>query len=287
MNTEDGGELQVDPEVEKEATTLGWAPKEKWRGAPEHWIDAQTFVERGHQVMPILQKNNQVLLGKLGEAQEAARLAQSTAEELRATVANLTTYQSAEVKRRVDAEVLKLKGERRAATVAGDSELAADLDEQLETAREEQRKLATAPTPAPRTPAPPPAKVEKWAEEFASENDDWFGPGKDRRKTALFAGIADDLFATKGLRGRELLDAAKAEMEETMGASRSTTGKAEGHQGGSGGRGGRSNGTGFTDLPAEAKAQCIADEKKFVGANKAFKTQAEWRAHYAKEYLSE
>ena len=54
------GEQTVAP-VEQEARTLGWVPAEEFKGDPNRWVDAETFVERGHTVMPILRKNNERL----------------------------------------------------------------------------------------------------------------------------------------------------------------------------------------------------------------------------------
>ena len=54
------GEQAAAP-VEQEARTLGWVPAEEFKGDPNRWVDAETFVERGHTVMPILRKNNERL----------------------------------------------------------------------------------------------------------------------------------------------------------------------------------------------------------------------------------
>ena len=43
----------------KKVQQLGWAPKESFRGDPQLWMDAKTYVNRGEQIMPILRKNNQ------------------------------------------------------------------------------------------------------------------------------------------------------------------------------------------------------------------------------------
>jgi len=39
---------------EAEARKLGWAPREKWRGKPEEFVEAGEFLRRGREVMPIL-----------------------------------------------------------------------------------------------------------------------------------------------------------------------------------------------------------------------------------------
>lgn len=40
-------EATPDPDEER-AARMGWAPKEQWRGPPDKWVDAKTFVERAN-----------------------------------------------------------------------------------------------------------------------------------------------------------------------------------------------------------------------------------------------
>ena len=50
---------------------------------------------------------------------------------------------------------------------------------------------------------------------------------------------------------------------------------------------GAGGGKGFDSLPADAKAQCKADAREFVGEGRPFKTTAEWNKHYADLYWSQ
>lgn len=40
---------------EAEAREDGWCPQEEWKGKPDQWVDAETFVKRGEEIRPILQ----------------------------------------------------------------------------------------------------------------------------------------------------------------------------------------------------------------------------------------
>lgn len=274
-------ETTTSPEVIAEATKLGWAPLDQWRGDASKWIDADTFVERGHQMMPILRANNRDLNAKLSANEATLAQLQSDLKAANESTKALIEFQAKEVKRQVDAQVASLKLQRREAVKAGDHDLAADIDEQIDSTRENAPK---APTPAASTP-PPPAPPA-WAAEFAGENE-WLG--KDIRRTKLFEGICTELHQTRGLSARALLDAGKEEMDKYLSPTGAPAKGTEGGQGGAGGGGTRSGGggKGYSALPSEAKAQCDIDESKFVGPKKAFKTQAEWRTHYASVYLSE
>ncbi len=275
------------PSVEVEAASLGWTPQDKFRGDPSKWVDAETFVRRGHEVMPLLKKNNERLNADLGAAKaELADLrAQVTAGNQ--TVKDLVEFQTSEVKRQVDAQIKRLQTQKIAATRAGDHELAADIETQLIEAQDDARDVQAPVKITQPTKAAPGAEggVSPWAKAFADENSDWLG--KDKRRTSLFMGIADELHTTKGLSERALLDAAKAEMEETL-APPPGPSKVEGHQGGgSGGGGGVDRPKTFSDLPSDAKSVCKSEARKFVGQGKAFKTEAEWQKHYADVYFAE
>ena len=45
--------------IEAEARKMGWLPESEWMGAPPKYgfVDAQTFLERGETILPILKAN--------------------------------------------------------------------------------------------------------------------------------------------------------------------------------------------------------------------------------------
>src|SRR3990167_11082395 len=62
--------------VETEARSMGWVPKEEFRGPESQWRDAEEFVERGHNVLPIvnsLLKKEREKTSKLETAREKDR----------------------------------------------------------------------------------------------------------------------------------------------------------------------------------------------------------------------
>lgn len=267
--------------VEVEAKTLGWVPKEEWKGAEARWVPAEEFVSRGHTVLPIIRKNNQELLVKLSAKDQEIGELKTALNETQEGVKSLVAFQQAEVKRQVEERVATLRSALREAKKGDDEALVDSIEDSLEAAKDKLKIVAAPPPPAP---SPPPAapKVEPWAKEFAEENKDWFGV--DKRKTALFFAESNELHAA-GLRGREVLDKAKIEVEKIF-APVPPPNKAEGGRpNGSGGGGGSPAGKSFASLPADAKAVCAAEERKMVGKNKPFKTQAEWHTHYATVYF--
>lgn len=276
--------MNTEVTVETEASAIGWTPKEKFRGDPEKWVDAQTFLDRGHQIMPILRKTNERLEAELRETKGAVTALKQTAAELQESLKTMTDFQAAEVKRQVDERIKQLRADKSAAIKEGDHELAAAIDEDLDTAKDQKAAIAAAPPPTKKAAEAPTSADEppQWAKDFAGENT-WLG--KDGRRTSLFLAIAEEL-RQKGVQGRECLDRAKQEMEETL--SPTPASKTESHSGGGGGGGGGGpKEPSYNDLPPEAKTACNDQDRKMVGAGKPFKTQAEWRKHYATVYLGE
>ena len=68
------------PDYAAEASAQGWVAKDDYRGNEADWVDAETFVRRGKEIMPILRKNNEKLLKELKEARSIAEEARSTAQ---------------------------------------------------------------------------------------------------------------------------------------------------------------------------------------------------------------
>lgn len=48
-------------DYESEALKMGWIPQNKFRGDPEKWTDAETFVRRGEEYLPFIKAQNRDL----------------------------------------------------------------------------------------------------------------------------------------------------------------------------------------------------------------------------------
>lgn len=104
---EEAGE-QVNEEILREAATLGWSPKEQWRGDPDEWVDAETFVRRGKEIMPILRKNNDRLQRKVEE------LDRRLAEQAR-TFSEFNEYHQKTLQQQKEAALSQLREARKQA----------------------------------------------------------------------------------------------------------------------------------------------------------------------------
>lgn len=274
------------PEVT--ARSMGWRPKEEFRGDPDKWVDAQTFVDRGEHFLPILRANQKKLETENATLREEIRGVKSLLSASQDAISALKEFQSVETKRQV-AEVKKQLTERlRTARDDGNVEVETQILDELADIRVAE-KTAAAPTPAP-APAPASAPAvdpafEAWVSR--SENS-WFG--KDARKTSLAIGIGQELRADKAndnLVGEAFFNKVAEEVDAYLGnKSGPGSSKVEGSRGGAGGSGGSAGGKSFHSLPSDAKAACKDMERRMVGEGRAFKDVASWQAHYTKIYFS-
>lgn len=271
--------------IEQEARAMGWVPQEDFRGDTSRWVDAETFVERGHTVMPILKKNNERLEGTVKQQQAEIERMKAMVDAGQEAIAQLQEVHSEATKAAVEKAKRDLMNELKTAKRDGDVDREIEVQEALDELREQQKKIEQPTRPA----APQSAQQGADAQhpEFAawmSENK-WFGA--DQRKTMRVMGIAQELRADEqydSLQGRAFFDKVVEVMEERTGARPVTNKVSEGRPSGGGGSG---TGRSFADLPADAKAKCDDQGRKLVGPGRAFKDQAAWRAYYTKLYFTE
>ena len=268
-------------EIEVKAKDMGWAPKEEFRGDPEKWIDAETYVRRGEELMPILKANSRRTNEKLQSVETELKTTKDLLKEATESIEALKEFRSSLTKKEAQEKAKELTTAIVEAKREGDHEKEVELTEALHEHKAAIKEAEKPPEAKSAEKPEDPTLNPDW-QAWVAENDWW---GKDRRRTALAMGIADELKAdsTNKLTGKAFLDKVTEEVELTVGGGlRTAPNKVEG-----GGRGSRNGAKGFGDLPAEAKQACERQAERLVGPNRAFKTAQEWRNHYATEYFAE
>lgn len=273
--------------LEVRAKEMGWVPKEEFKGDPEKWTDAAAFVENGDRVLPILRKNNQVLHGELTTVRGELNTMKAALENSAQVIEDLSTFHKEQLAEKVKETRKNLTAELVAARKDDDVDTEVkvqgelnrlDAAEAAETVRREQedktveRKVVN--------PAEDPV-FQAWA----SDNP-WFKSDKERRRyaDAVARGLREEGDKTTG---RAFLDKVTSETEaffakQGMNGSR---GKAEGSNGPSE-RGGGGGGKSYSDLPAEARAQCDKESAKFVGKSAKWPDMKSWQNYYTETYFA-
>jgi len=262
--------------TEQEAKNMGWAPREEWRGDPEQWVDAETFVERGNTVMPILKANNRRLESRLAQSEAHNRQLHDTIKSLQDSVGAMEEVFRDETKRKVEETRKSLLKGLKDAKETGDIDTEVDITDKLSQLREAELESKQAKPAAPQGQPQGQPQLDPEFLEWHQRNP-WYGV--DDRKSRKAMGIVNMLRSdpdNDDLVGKAFYD----RLDEEMGGGPAPTKVAEAAT-----TGGRSGGQSYADLPADAKAACSKQAKRLVGPDKLYKTEADWQKAYARIYF--
>lgn len=275
-------------DTETKARGLGWVPKEEFRGAEDRWVDAETFVKRGEEIMPLLRANNGRLQGEVDGLRSELSETRAALKESADAIAALKEHQTEATLNAVKETKSRLRGALRAAREAQDWDAVDELEEQMDSVKETQaaieRKPAAPPPPAAATPPAPPKEDPTFAA-WKKENP-WFG--SDKRRTAMMFAISQELREdpdNKDLKGMPFYEKASELADEALGRKAPAT-KVETSTGNGTPetpRGGAAK-KGYASLPKDAKDACEHQAARLVGPNRAFKKLEDWQKHYAEQY---
>lgn len=243
--------------VEDRATRSGWRPLDQFKGDPTKWIDAQSFVERGEQILPIVQAQNR----KFEKALEAA---QAEIGSLKKTLTKFADHNSKTEQRAYERALKDLKTELAQATQAGDIAAVDQITDDIADLKAE----AT----GKKDDGPPPEIAEALAG-FRARNA-WFE--KDRAMTGAAREIAQEL-SEAGVTGAEQLAEVEKRIREEFphkftNPRRDAAAAVEGAPSGQ-----RRAGKTYSDLPPDAKAICDQFVKDIPGFT---------REKYIKDYFA-
>ena len=276
MSEENVTSNEVAPEVIREAESQGWVPKERFRGNESDWVDAEIFVKRGREILPILRKNNENLMKDLNATKEQLKEFREAAEEFKKFQKESYERKAQEYEQRIQ----NIKESRAQAISDGDGQKVNALDDALDQAKDElkEAKQAVRDVNKPSAePEPSPTNTIEPGLQVWLDRNTWFG--EDRRMTALANGIGESLRiefpSLKGEQFLEKLDEVLAEEFPTkFGKKQSPASRVESGSG----RTGRSSGNAQTydNLPSEAKAACDRFVKQKLMTREQYVADFDW-----------
>jgi hypothetical protein len=190
-------------------------------------------------------------------------------------------YHEEDSKRQYELAVKDLKADKVAAMEQGDHAAIVEIEEALQTLKEAK---AVEPVKKPASVQASDATQDPAYRQFVADNKEWFAV--DREKTAYAVAQGHYLrIAEPNISGAAFFARISELMDEKYGTPKRLD-KMEGSQG-SGTQARRSGGKSYNDMPADAKKACDGFAGKLVGPSRAFKTDADWRKHYADKYFGE
>lgn len=275
-------EQEADVQLEAEAKVLGWAPKDKWKGPEDQWLDAPDFMDNARKVLPILRTKNKELHAQMDQVAAANAALVSKLAAVEASLKVVQETQEADTQERIKASrnelALQLKTAREEQDTVRELELL-DMRDDLKKAADAAKTGRAAEEEQPPAKTAPPPLHPKLVAILAKH--------KDKEKDEEFVGDVlgmGHVIRLKGLVGDDFFEELEKRVEAKYGDG-APVNKTEGTSPSraSGGSGGASKG--FNSLPADAKAACQSLEKQMVGKDRAHKDVAAWRASYAQRYF--
>lgn len=201
------------------AKTMGWRPKEEFRGDPNMWKPAEEYIRAGGEI-------------QRGQSREL--------KDLRTTMDNIARTNAAIVQSTIRAEHEKLIARYNQAVDEGDGQAAFRIGTEINNLNGQAQNLANPP------PAPPPPEANDWV-----ARNNWFTQDPLARDLAL--NVAER-YAQAGKTANEQLQAAEREVRRQYPHLFGSTKGPAGVQPPSSRSGSaRKLGSTFADLPAEAK----------------------------------
>lgn len=256
---QEGGDNASELTAEDRALSMGWTPKEQFKGDPEKWVDADTFVKRGEEFLPFLRANNK----RLEQALERSNKRFDAAER---ALKNLSEHHTKTEQRAYERALKELQGQIDTAATLGDVSGVRSATEQLVKLTQEVQ------APAADNGSGADSEAEALFEEWRSENP-WFDRDAAMRGAALEIARDLDRQGVSGKRrGEEVTARIKAEFPHKFeNQNRNRPAAVEGS-----GSAPRKGGKSFSDLPADAKEMALDFEKRGIMK----------RDVYAKEYFA-
>lgn len=260
-------------EVESEARAQGWVPKEEFRGKPEDWIDADIFVQRGKEINPILRKNNERFKAELERTKAEMAELKAAAEEFKKFQKDLYDRKAADLEK----QIADLKKEKAQAVSSGDGERVNEIDDEIDSLKEQKQKAKEESTKEPPKPKDEPSVPNKELEDWKERND-WYM--SDVRMSAAANAIAEQIAATSPhLRGKAFLDELDKELEQVFSPEKLGK-KAKPRNPVEGGKGTTTPSSpgkkSYENLPPDAKAQCDRMVKQGLLTKEFYVQEYDW-----------
>lgn len=275
-------------EVEQEARLLGWVPEDEFRGNKDNWETAEAFVERGQHLMPILKQNNVRLKNELLTRDQKIGTLQTQLQNAQKAIERLDAHYTEATKRAVTAAKAELVQQLKQAREDGDVDAEVKVQDKLDDLKASQTAAAKKEEetkPATTTDLDP--QFIEWNQE-----NPWFGDTtnpENKKRTKALVRIAEDLREEGDkTRGRAFFDKCLTMLDGGSAEASTPATRTARVEGGAGGRSAaRPGAKSFASLPAEAKQACAEDAMYLVGKGKAYATQKEWEAEYARIYYKD
>lgn len=231
--TEEHIETDQGRDYEGEARRMGWVPKDEFRGDDNRWVDAETFVERGENELPILR--------------ERLRAQDRKMKDMQSTMKQFAEHHKNTEQKAYERALANIQKKQMEAVKDGDVEEYSRLDQERSNLQSNPPKNIDVPEDNG-----PPMEVQEW-----QAKNTWFD--KDPELQAYAVHMHGYLQQTRPNMSLEqnlsevTKEVKKRFPDKFVNPRRSQASAVEGDSQAPGGNSGKKS---YRDLPAEAKAAC-------------------------------
>lgn len=235
-------QIKNEAETAKRAQLYGWVPKEEFRGDLEKWVDADVFVKRADEILPIAKSMNRKLETELISAKQKI-------ENMEKTVKAVIQAHKKSAQGGYERNLSQIKMEQRKAVETGDTA----TWELLEAEKEKLQKPDEIPEETTKSVTADPAVIQWKKDNSWYDTDPELGTYADSVSNFISVrtpGLAPDVFLQK------VKDEVKKRFpDKFLNPNRKNPPSVDRTDfGGDGGdKGGKKT---FSDLPADAKKIC-------------------------------
>lgn len=176
-NDGDAGQAGGDeaPSFEDRALAMGWTPKSQFKGDPDRWVDAETFVKRGEEFLPFLKANNKRL-------EQALDRTQKQLDQTRADLKQFGEFHSKTAEREYRRAFQDIQARLDEAAAAGDVQGVREATQELVDLSSEAKADAK------------PSQQQGDTTEFAAFKADNAWYGSDKAMSAAFDALCREVF---------------------------------------------------------------------------------------------
>ena len=258
IENDSSGEQSGSNDFESTASEMGWVPQDQYRGDPNKWVDAETFVSRGNKSGPILKERNEHLIKEIQELKNQFAEHKKTTEQFKQFQADLQERKAAEYK----AQIAELRAQKSEAIRNGDGDAVNDIDDRIDAIKDRTKEVEQ---PQPKTEQyAPHADFEGWQAE-----NSWFTT--DKKLQAYAVEVAKEMrLSDTTSEGRVFFDKVKEAVRKDFPSKFGNPNRSKPSAVESGSSGKSFNGKTMDDIPA--------DERKVIKgfiAQGLYKTESE------------
>ena len=124
-------------EAEERAKSMGWVPSEEFKGDPEKWVDAETFLKRGDEILPIMKERLSKMEGRFQEQSEGYKKQSDKIEKLTESLEKFAKFHKDTAKRSYERAIKDLKKRQRNAVEEGNVDVFDNIETEIEGLQQE------------------------------------------------------------------------------------------------------------------------------------------------------